>query len=102
MWKRISILLVLGVAGCSVQPTFTDIPPAPSIRAMTALSSPQQDDLQSISAAQPPVFKVVEAPAGELNADTLGTEANVQVSYPNLAPRDTVGVRLTGVALRDA
>jgi uncharacterized lipoprotein YehR (DUF1307 family) len=69
---------------------------------MTALSSPQQDDLQSISAAQPPVFKVVEAPAGELNADTLGAEANVQVSYPNLAPRDTVGVRLTGVALRDA
>ncbi|WP_429580337.1 hypothetical protein [Pseudomonas frederiksbergensis] len=69
---------------------------------MTALSSPQQDDVQSISAAQSSVFKVVEAPAGELNADTLGTEANVQVSYPSLAIRDTVGVRLTGVALRDA
>ncbi|MFP0198001.1 hypothetical protein ACKJSM_22875, partial [Pseudomonas sp. PHC1] len=48
------------------------------------------------------VFKVAEAPAGELNADTLGAEANVQVSYPSLAVRDTVGVRLTGVALRDA
>jgi hypothetical protein len=48
------------------------------------------------------VFKVVEARAGELNADTLGANATVQVSYPTLATRDTVGVRLTGVALRDA
>ncbi|KNH20671.1 hypothetical protein ACS77_24810, partial [Pseudomonas syringae] len=48
------------------------------------------------------VFKVVEAPTGELNADTLGTEANVQVSYPAMALRDTVGIRLSGVVLRDA
>lgn len=47
------------------------------------------------------VFKVLEAPAGELNADTLGADATVQVSYPRLARKDTVGVRLTGVALRD-
>jgi hypothetical protein len=52
--------------------------------------------------ADQPVFKVVEAPAGELNVSTLGANATVQVRYPTLAARDTVGVRLTGVALRDA
>lgn len=52
--------------------------------------------------AGPSVFKVVEATAGELNAETLGANATVQVSYPTLAPRDTVGVRLSGVELRDA
>ncbi|WP_339527964.1 hypothetical protein, partial [Pseudomonas sp. EL_65y_Pfl2_R96] len=61
---------------------------------------PQQES--GISAAQPAIFKVVDAPGGELNVDTLGTEATVQVNYPSQAPRDTVGVRLTGVALRDA
>ncbi|WP_219097881.1 hypothetical protein, partial [Pseudomonas sp. UMAB-40] len=58
--------------------------------------------IRVVSAQGQSVFKVVEAPAGELNADTLGAEANVQVSYPSMASQDTVGVRLTGVALRDA
>jgi uncharacterized lipoprotein YbaY len=102
MWKNVSIFLVLGIVGCSMQPTSTGNVPEPSMRAMTVLSSPQEDAVQSISAAQPSVFKVVEAPAGELNADTLAADANVQVNYPSLAPRDTVGVRLMGVALRDA
>jgi hypothetical protein len=57
--------------------------------------------IRVVSAQGQNVFKVVEAPAGELNADTLGAEATVQVSYPSLARNDTVGVRLTGVALRD-
>ncbi|TBN33753.1 carboxypeptidase regulatory-like domain-containing protein [Pseudomonas sp. BGI-2] len=48
------------------------------------------------------IFKVLEAPTGELNADTLGAEASVQVSYPRMGLGDTVGIRLTGVALRDA
>ncbi|MEB0099492.1 hypothetical protein QN396_25400, partial [Pseudomonas sp. DC1.2] len=49
------------------------------------------------------VFKVVEAPAGELNVDTLGATATatVQVSYPTLTVGDTVGLRLSGVVLRD-
>lgn len=101
MWKSLSIFLMVGVAGCSVHPTSPEVA-EPYVPPMTVRSSPQQNETQSTFAAQPSIFKVVEAQVGELNADTLGTEANVQVSYPSLAPKDTVGVRLTGVALRDA
>jgi hypothetical protein len=55
-----------------------------------------------VASTESSVFKVLEAPTGELNADTLGVQANVQVSYPDMASGDTVGIRLTGVTLRDA
>ena len=101
MRKIIAFLLMLSLGGCTTQDPSDNNLTEPTT-ATTTLAVPQQDDIQSVSAAQPAVFKVVEAPAGELNADTLGAEANVQVSYPAMAPRDTVGIRVTGVALRDA
>ena len=101
MWKSVSIFLLMGVVGCSVQPTTSEVA-QPRARAMTVQSSPPQNETLSTFGAQSSIFQVVEAPVGELNVDTLGTEANVQVSYPSLAAKDTVGVRLTGVALRDA
>ena len=101
MWKSVSIFLIVGVVGCSVQPTPSEVA-QPRFPAMTVQSSPPQNETQSTSAAQPSIFNVIEAPTGELNVDTLGTEANVQVSYPSLAAKDTVGVRLAGAALRDA
>ncbi|CAI8868695.1 hypothetical protein CLU80_3868 [Pseudomonas sp. 29] len=101
MWKSVSIFLIMGVVGCSVQPTPSEVA-QPGFRAMTVQSSPSQNETQNTFDAQSSIFKVVEAPVGELNVDTLGSEANVQVSYPSLAAKDTVGVRLTGVALRDA
>ncbi|MCE6979603.1 hypothetical protein EI534_19940 [Pseudomonas frederiksbergensis] len=101
MRKIIAFLLMLSLGGCTTQDPSDNNLTEPTT-AVTTLAVPQQDDIQSVSAAQPAVFKVVEAPAGELNADTLGAEANVQVSYPAMALRDTVGIRLSGVALRDA
>ena len=87
MWKSVSIFLIVGVVGCSVQPTPSEVA-QPRFPAMT------------VSAQGQSVFKVVEAPTGELNVDTLGTEANVQLSYLSQAANDTAGVRLTGVASR--
>ena len=101
MWKSVSIFLIVGVVGCSVQPTPSEVAQL-RFPAMTVQSSPPQNETQSTSAAQPSIFNVIEAPTGELNVDTLGTEANVKVSYPSLAAKDTVGVRLAGAALRDA
>jgi len=101
MWKIVSIFLMMGVVGCTVQPTPSEVA-QPGFRAMTVQLSPPQNETQSTFGAQSSIFKVVEAPVGELNVDTLGTEANVQVSYPSMAAKDTVGVRLSGVVLRDA
>ncbi|KAB0497242.1 hypothetical protein F7R14_28305 [Pseudomonas lini] len=101
MRKIIAFLLMLSLGGCTTQDPFDKNLTEPTT-AITTLAVPQQDDIQSVSTALPSVFKVVEAPAGELNADTLGAEASVQVSYPAMALRDTVGIRLSGVVLRDA
>ncbi|MDI3357447.1 hypothetical protein MO767_24290 [Pseudomonas sp. UYIF39] len=103
MWRVSGCLLVLTVVGCTTQGIPTDPePPTGGQTISSVLTSPGQDGSEVLTAQQAAVFKVVEAPAGELNVDTLGANATVQVNYPTLAPRDTVGVRLTGVALRDA
>ena len=103
MWRIIGFLLVLTVAGCNSQgiPSDRELPTSDPAKSsvMTILV---QGGSEVFTTQQATVFKVVEAPAGELNANTLGANATVQVSYPTLATRDTVGVRLTGVALRDA
>ncbi|MFJ4194959.1 hypothetical protein [Pseudomonas sp. NPDC089534] len=102
MWNRIvaALILIGAVFGATIGLADTSAEPLPPT--MIALSLPEPESVQGVSAALPSVFRVVEAPNGELNADTLGAEANVQVSYPTMALRDTVGIRLTGVALRDA
>ncbi|MFP0197265.1 hypothetical protein ACKJSM_19100, partial [Pseudomonas sp. PHC1] len=83
MLKISAYVLILSFVGCTAH-----IPPAEkstrtSSGQMNSLAVPT-DNSQGVSAAQPSLFQVVEAPAGELNADTLGAEANVQVSYPSL------------------
>ncbi|TBN33751.1 hypothetical protein [Pseudomonas sp. BGI-2] len=101
MWKTIALVLMLSLAGCTTHEPAREKLSQPFARTMTALALPEQGDIQSASTAQPSVFKVVEAPTGELNADTLGAQATVQVHDAKIAARDTVGARLTGVALRD-
>jgi hypothetical protein len=103
MWRIIGFLLVLTVAGCNSQgiPSDHELPTSDPAKS-SVMTIPVQGGSEAFTTQQATVFKVVEAPAGELNADTLGANATVQVSYPTLAIRDTVGVRLTGVALRDA
>ncbi|MGF6220236.1 hypothetical protein [Pseudomonas sp. YL-218 TE3947] len=103
MWRIIGFLLVLTVAGCNSQgiPSDHELPTSDPAKT-SVMTIPVQGGSEALTTQQATVFKVVEAPAGELNADTLGANATVQVSYPSLAIRDTVGVRLTGVALRDA
>ena len=101
MLKTIAYALMLTLVGCTANAPPTDKSSNASSGRMNTLAVPS-DSFQGVSAAQPALFQVIEAPTGELNVDTLGIEANVQVSYPSLAPKDTVGVRLTGVALRDA
>jgi hypothetical protein len=103
MWRIISFLLVLTVAGCNSQgiPSDHELPTS-DLAKSSVMTIPVQGGSEVFITQQATVFKVVEAPAGELNANTLGANATVQVSYPTLAARDTVGVRLTGVALRDA
>ncbi len=101
MLKTIAYALMLSLVGCTANAPPADKSSSTSSGRMNTLAVPS-DSFQGVSAAQPALFQVVEAPAGELNADTLGAEANVQVSYPSLAVKDTVGIRLTGVALRDA
>ncbi|MHC8412795.1 hypothetical protein ACYZTR_22500 [Pseudomonas sp. Hz4] len=103
MWRIIGFLLALTVAGCNSQGIQSDHELPTSGQAMSSVMTlPGQDGSEVFTTQQATVFKVVEAPAGELNVDTLGNNATVQVRYPTLATRDTVGVRLTGVALRDA
>ncbi|MEB0094585.1 hypothetical protein QN396_00005, partial [Pseudomonas sp. DC1.2] len=84
MWRVIGFLLLLTVVGFTAQGTL-----------------PEQTASEVLTDQQAAVFKVLDAPAGELDIDTSGATVTVQVSYPALAAGDTVGLRLSGVVLRD-
>ncbi|MFK3774055.1 hypothetical protein [Pseudomonas sp. NPDC089406] len=47
-------------------------------------------------------FAVNEAAQGRLQVDALGSDAKVSVLFPGMSVADTVGLRLVGVATRDA
>jgi hypothetical protein len=106
--NRILLSLMILSATCSAQPGLWL--PAPisaasdmhlALNVLEENGTATKADVGATSIKQTHVFNVVQAPGGQVDLNTLGETATLQVAYPTMGAGDTVGAKLTGVQIHN-